>query len=136
MNSHVIELARYRLEKAKQARKDAELLLKNGSYVSAVNRIYYSMFYAARALLATRQLDSSKHSGVISMFHREFVKPGLMSKESGKSLGDAFQFRIEGDYEDYSEASHELAELLFTRGELFLAEAEKVLNQITKRKNH
>ena len=37
------------------------------------------MFHAVRALLATKRLDSRKHSGVISLFNQHFVKPGLVS---------------------------------------------------------
>ncbi|MBU1599651.1 HEPN domain-containing protein [bacterium] len=40
----------------------------------------YAIFSAARALLATKDLDSSKHSGVISLFNQHFVKTGVEQK--------------------------------------------------------
>ena len=48
------------------------------------------MFYAALALLASKQLSASKHSGVISLFHREFVKTGLISIGVAKFLVYSF----------------------------------------------
>jgi uncharacterized protein (UPF0332 family) len=40
-----------------------------------VNRLYYAAFYAARGLLATKDLESSKHARAISLFQQNFVKP-------------------------------------------------------------
>ena len=43
-------LIAYRLEKSEESLKAAELLLKNNMLTSAMNRIYYSMFYSVQAL--------------------------------------------------------------------------------------
>ena len=101
MKSEQKKLANYRLERAFETQKDAETLLEKESYNSAVNRFYYAIFYAIRALLAIKGLDSSKHSGVISLFHKEFVKPGIISKELSKIPIASFEKRTDGDYEDY-----------------------------------
>lgn len=71
-------LVRYRLEQAVETLREASLLLDQSAWRGAQNRAYYAMFYAVLALLATRQLGSSKHSGVLGLFDREFVKPGLL----------------------------------------------------------
>ena len=55
-------------------------------------------FYAARALLAVRELDSSRHSGVISLFQTQFVKAGLVATEKAKALPRAFEKRQKSDY--------------------------------------
>jgi len=39
----------------------AEYLLKGGYYNDAVSRAYYGMFYASRALLASRDLHPKGH---------------------------------------------------------------------------
>jgi uncharacterized protein (UPF0332 family) len=44
------------------------------------------MFYAVLALLALRKQETSKHTGVISLFDRDFVKPGVFSKELSQWL--------------------------------------------------
>jgi uncharacterized protein (UPF0332 family) len=63
-----------------------------------MNRLYYAMFYTVLALLQTRQLGTSKHSGAIALFDREFVKPGIFPKELSKTLHRAFELRQKGDY--------------------------------------
>lgn len=78
MKPEVERLARHRLGRAKAAFSEGDHLLSANAFMGAVNRFYYSAFYAARALLAVRELDSSRHSGVISLFQAQFVKPGLI----------------------------------------------------------
>jgi HEPN domain len=65
-----------------------------------VNRLYYAAFYAARALLATRDVDAARHSGLITVFQQHFVKTGLVPAETGKVLARAFEKRQTSDYGD------------------------------------
>ena len=74
MNPELEKLARHRLTRAQDAFVEGDYLLAKKAFMGAVNRFYYSAFYAARALLAIRELDSSRHSGVISLFQKHFVK--------------------------------------------------------------
>lgn len=97
-----MDLSRWRIEKAEKTFLEGEKLLALGLYNGAINRFYYAAFHAVRALLATKQLDSSKHSGVIALFNREFVKPGIVSKETGKILSTTFSLRSEADYDDFT----------------------------------
>ncbi|MCD6256670.1 HEPN domain-containing protein [Candidatus Aerophobetes bacterium] len=62
-----INLARYRMDKARENLKDAEDALARSRFSLSANRSYYAMFTAARGLLALKELDSSKHSGVICL---------------------------------------------------------------------
>ncbi len=62
------DLIQYRRARAKETLEDARLLFVNGSFYSAVNRIYYAIFYETTALLLTQNLSSSKHSGIMSLF--------------------------------------------------------------------
>jgi uncharacterized protein (UPF0332 family) len=99
------KLTRHRLSRAKHAFNDGEQLFSMGSLEGAVNRFYYAAFYAARALLATRELDSGRHSGVISLFQRNFVASGFVDRETAKALPRAFEKRQKGDYGDFSEVT-------------------------------
>ena len=56
------------------------------------------MFYAVLALLATRKRETSKHGGAISLFDKEFVKPGTFTKDFSRWLHDAFDLRQRSDY--------------------------------------
>ena len=95
------DYARYRLENAKEKLNSAEVLLREKLFKDSLSRSYYAMFSAARALLATKELDSSKHSGVISLFNQQFLKTNIMDRKIGKKLSEAKDFREAGDYEDF-----------------------------------
>lgn len=115
------DIARWRMEKAREALEAATMLKDAGSYRGALNRAYYAAFYSARALLATRELDSSKHSGVIALFNREFVKTGLVDKESARLLQRLFRARQEGDYADLVEVTEEQAQQALTDADQFVS---------------
>jgi len=103
MKNEVKALISYRIQQAKDAREEAEILFEKGKLRGALNRIYYSMFYATLALLASKELSSSKHAGVISLFHREFVKTGMISTQVARSLNIAFDLRTKSDYREFIE---------------------------------
>jgi len=94
-------LVRYRLGEAKEPLEEARLLARESRWRGALNRVYYAMFYATLALLAVRQLASPRHSGVIALFHREFVRPGLFAREWASYLDIAFYLRNRSDYQNF-----------------------------------
>ena len=114
------ELVRHRLSRAGETLDEAEILLKADKLPGAVNRIYYAVFYAASALLLKHGLSSLKHSGLISLFHREIVNKGILDKELGKILERAFANRTEGDYKDRKVFDAEQVESLFLEGKRFI----------------
>jgi len=84
---------------------EADLLLNAGHFRGAINRAYYAMFYAIQVLVVKNKVKVSKHSGVISYFDREFVKPGIIDKEYSKWLHRLFDLRQDADYGDMFEPS-------------------------------
>lgn len=113
--------------RAKESYEDGTTLLAKGRLHSAVNRFYYATFYATRALLATKGLDSSKHSGVISLFHQYFVKTGTFSPEISKTLTTSFERRQDSDYEDFAEVSRPEVEAMKESVRQFIKECKRVL---------
>lgn len=101
MTAEVKKLSRLRLSRAKATFEEGLALYERKAYCGAVNRFYYAAFYAARALLATKELDSSKHGGVIALFHEHFVKPRTVDNEKAKALSRSFEKRQDSDYEDF-----------------------------------
>lgn len=97
------DLIRYKLSRAEETLAEARVMLQTSHPYGAANRIYYACFYAVTALLLTRNLSSSKHSGVIALFNRHFVKPGLISVDMGKFYSRMFDNRLESDYADWVE---------------------------------
>ena len=87
------DLLFYRIEQAHETLREAEILLNESALRGAINRAYYAMFYALLALLATKQLGTSKHSGALALFDREFVKAGVFPRELSRSLHLAFDRR-------------------------------------------
>jgi len=101
-------LAQYRINQAYEALQEAELLFNNMMNPrSVINRLYYAMFYSVLALLVYEQYGSSKHKGVISYFNKRFIKEGIFPEKTAKVINKAFEMRIRGDYEEYSELTRE-----------------------------
>lgn len=101
MNPDPVEqLIQLRLQQARESLMEAKTLREANLLRGSVNRAYYAMFYAVLALMILRQETTSKHTGVIAFFDREFVKTGILSRELSKSLHIAFQKRQENDYGD------------------------------------
>jgi uncharacterized protein (UPF0332 family) len=86
------------LERAETNLQVAGELLEKGYYDVSASRAYYAAFYAASALLLNEGIDTSKHSGVIALVHRHFVKSGKLGREQGRNLNWLFELRSVGDY--------------------------------------
>ncbi len=129
MKPEVVALARHRLSQARETLAEAAQLLANRAFRGAVNRLYYAAFYAARALLALRQVDAGRHSGVISLFQQLFIKPGLVAPEIGKTLARAFEKRQNTDYEDFATVDPADAQDLAAAVQTFVETCEALLDR-------
>ena len=127
------ELSKYRLETAKKRLDTALLLLEAKRYEDSVSKSYYAIFSAARALLATKSLDSPKHSGVISLFNQHFVRTEVVKKTMGRILIDAKDARERSDYEDFIIVSRKEAENQLQSAKEFISEIEHVLKKILEK---
>lgn len=124
------DLSRYRLEDGKEKLDSSEILFNSGKYKDSVSRSYYAMFSAAKALLATKSLDSAKHSGIISLFNQHFVKTGRVKKEMGRLLSEAQGVREKSDYADFVIISKEEAQKQIQSAGEFIIEVERVLKKM------
>lgn len=70
------EYITYRLNKAYEALDDAKLLAQNKRWNPAINRLYYSCFYAVSALLLKHNIEIRTHEGIRSQFGLKFIKTG------------------------------------------------------------
>jgi hypothetical protein len=96
-----LNLGMHRITAAKERLAVAEELYANNHYLDAASKAYYAIFQAARAALATLAVDSSKHSGVISLFNINYVKTGVFPKEYSKIIANAQDLRLSSDYDDF-----------------------------------
>ncbi|MBF8251016.1 MAG: HEPN protein [Deltaproteobacteria bacterium] len=125
-----IDLALFRIEKAKERLRSAEMLLEAGNLADSLGRSYYAIFTAARSLLALKGLDSKKHSGVIAFFNMHFVKSGLLPKETYPIIAGAKADRERADYEDYVEFSRDEADGQLKNAKEFVQKVEQVLHAL------
>ena len=124
-------LIQYRLEQARTALEEANLLMSKGkATLGAVNRAYYAMFYAVLALLQHINKIPRKHSGVLALFDTEFVKKGILSKELSHHLHQAFESRQVSDYHMVDPIGREDAEEIISNAANFLQTIEKYLENI------
>ena len=122
-------IARHRLTRARAALDEGDLLIGRDHFSGALNRVYYAGFYAARAVLATVNADSSRHSGVISLFQQHFVRTGLVPAEVAKALPRAFEKRQTSDYGDFSEPTREEVVSLRDQVQLLIAACEQIVDR-------
>jgi uncharacterized protein (UPF0332 family) len=127
-------LSEYRLNKAKSLLTQAELLLNNHRYDGSINRSYYAIFSAVRAVLALMVVDSRSHQGVIAYFDRYFVKPGIFEKQFSKIIHTAFDTRQDNDYEDFYDPSEADAQGQYDNAILFIQEIESKLQSFIEGK--
>ncbi len=120
-------LIAYRLEQADETLEEAQLMIDAAHFRAAVNRAYYAMFYAIQALLAKGGFSTSKHSGVISLFDREFVKTSRFDKEFSRWLHKLFELRQDADYGNMVKVSSEQARLAQEKAQAFVAQTKKLL---------
>ena len=66
------------LNKSKQALSDAEYNLKDGRDATALNRIYYSIFYSVAALAYKSGFTTSSHSQLMGWFNKKFLNLNSM----------------------------------------------------------
>lgn len=121
-------LVRYRLEQADEALRAARLLCEAKMFRQAAGRAYYATFYAVLALLAVRGLGTSRHSGAVGLFDREFVKEGLFDAEQSKCLHELFDLRQRAVYREMFAVSPQRAQSAVTGAEKFIAETRTYLS--------
>ena len=97
MAGSIEELAKYRYERGMEELQNAKEVMGSGSYKLALNRSYYAIFHAMRAVNVLDEFDSSKHSGVIAHFNQYHVKTGDFDKRASKIIQNAMEMREHAD---------------------------------------
>lgn len=120
-------LLKYRIQQANETFHEAEILFNQSAYRGTINRAYYAMFYSVLALLATKKLGTSKHSGVIGLFDREFVKTGFLPRELSRALRLAFDLRQTHDYGELIEIDKEVTQETLDDAKAFISAVESYL---------
>ena len=123
------EYINYKLEEAHKTWDAARLLAENEFWNSAVNRLYYSAFYAVSALLTQNDINSKTHSSSRNMFSLHFVKTGIFDKKYAKLLAKLFAWRQKSDYDNFVDYDKESVEPLFALVKEMVNEIESYLKE-------
>lgn len=129
MNNESIELSKYRLQKAREDLDNAAINLDNDFFKGSINRSYYAIFHAIRAILALDLFDSKKHSGIIAFFQKNYVSTGKFEVDYSKIVRNAFSIRNKSDYDDFYIASRSEAEQQLENAKAFLQQVAAYLQE-------
>ena len=122
------ELSIYRMQRARQDFEAAKKLFDNdNTHKASINRSYYAIFHAIRALLALDGVDFKKHTAVISYFRREYIKTGKLDVGYSEIVGNAFNIRNSSDYEDFYIISKREVEEQIINADKFISAVEDLL---------
>ncbi|MDE6484878.1 MAG: HEPN domain-containing protein [Duncaniella sp.] len=96
-----IDLISYKLDKARNTITESKYLADAEYFNTAINRLYYSVYYAASALMLSAGLEAATHKGIKNMLGLKFIHPGILPVEYGRIYQRLFDCRQEADYEDF-----------------------------------
>ena len=96
-----IILSDIRFKKGEEMLGDAVKSMKNGMYMTSVNRSYYAALHAARSLLILKGVDPLSHDGVKTMISLHFIKPKILSQEVMRYFKNLMTLRTDVDYGDF-----------------------------------
>jgi len=117
------------IRKAESKLNTAKILFEDEIYEDAISRAYYSMFYATKALLRTRNIFTKTHKGLISKFGLEFVKNGEIGEEYASMISTVEERRERADYDAYYEPSRDEAEKIIEDAERFLERIKEAIKE-------
>lgn len=119
------DYALYRIETAYKTVDAAKILAEKNFWNSAVNRLYYALFYAVNALLVVNDINTKSHAGSKSQFSLHFIKTGKFDKKYGKLLAELYDWRQKGDYENIFEYDADSVMPLFDPVKEMICQIEK-----------
>ena len=100
-----VDYSKYRIEKAEECLDEAKDRFEEDKLLTSLNRSYYSIFHAIRAVTVLDGFDSKKHKGIISHFNQYYVKTKIFPPDTYKLIDSAFKLRGYADYKDMYLAS-------------------------------
>lgn len=118
------------LERAEEKLKSAHILFENNMFADSVSESYYSMYHAAKALLALKSIYPRTHTGLVSQFGLNFVTEGIIEDFYAKSLAKAETERQKADYDVFYVPSKEKSESLLEDAEKFLDRIKRAVIEI------
>ncbi len=127
MSSEIDDKVQFKLQRSDTTLIEAKNLAGIESWNGVINRLYYAAFYAVSALLLNQGFQVKTHAGQKSKLNELFLANELITRESGNAYNVLFNFRNDGDYEDFAIYAKEDAEPLIARTENLIDEIKKLI---------
>lgn len=106
MDSEMLELLRYRYDRAVETLEVAKELFEKGKFKDDNNRSYYAAYYAMRAVYTLQGKDFKKHKTLLAEFNKEFVATEIFPRTIGRKISMLALIREQSDYNDFYIASN------------------------------
>lgn len=123
------EYINYRFKRAHESFEDANIMIDNKKWNSAVNRLYYTCFYAVIALLLKNNIETHTHNGARTKFSDVFIKTGKIDKKFGKLFSQLSDYRQKGDYGDLFDFDDKIVLPLVDQVKEFISEIGKLIEK-------
>jgi Uncharacterized conserved protein related to C-terminal domain of eukaryotic chaperone, SACSIN len=129
------DLCKYRMQQARESLNASKIMLQNEMIKDAINRSYYAVFYALKAVLAIEEKDFRRHKDVVAHFNKMYVATGKFPREFGRLIAKLQQLREKSDYDDFFIVSIEKAHQQTKSAENTITEVEKYLRNLKQKKD-
>jgi len=121
------DLTTFRLELSEEALESADLLMKNEKYRSAVNRMYFAIYYKLLALADKNNSHPADFKELKQWLEKSYVEKKTLFESDLMVLSQIFQESQEIDYTDFSDITEDITAGLFTKTKMFLTKLDKLI---------
>lgn len=122
-----MDVARHRLNVAREDLDTAHLTFAAGQYRGANNRAYYSIFHTICAVLTKEGIAFKRHKDTLGYFNKNYVQTEIFPRELGRKIIKAEEIRHASDYDTFYIASKEVTAQQIETAVRLLELAEKYL---------
>lgn len=81
------------MQNAQESFSVAEDCYMKNHFKDSINRSYYSVFYAVKAVLSLEGIDFKRHKDVIAYFNHTYVATEIIPRSFGRKIGQLQQRR-------------------------------------------
>lgn len=118
----------YRIQKAEKALIEAKDNATLAHWNLVANRLYYSVFHMASALLIDKGFSAKSHNGIFCILGQEFVCKGFLSRDDAKLASRLQNMRQSGDYDDMFDWTEEDVMPLFEKTESLIQKMKELIS--------
>lgn len=118
------------IEKADEFWAEAAAARQLGMWSMTVNRIYYSLLNAVRALLVKDRHPAYTHDGIKTLFGQHYVITGKVTNAQGRLFSQMETLRQRSDYDCHFKANKELVEEKFEPVKELISRIKEIITEV------